>query len=88
MAGFDEEGSTVLVSAWVPSVELNQGVLSASYTETRDGTGGTRMYMKNSPITAITSVTVDGVVIPARSALGQAGFYLDAVGNCVCATVA
>lgn len=43
---------------------LEREVLSATYTETRDGNNSQRMKMRNFPITLVTLVKVDNVVIP------------------------
>ncbi len=52
----------------------NRIFASASYTETRNGTGGFRMYAAQAPITAVSSVTVDGVAIPAAPSGGAPGY--------------
>lgn len=36
----------------------------ASYNENRNGFGSTSLWLKQSPITAVSSVTVDGVAVP------------------------
>lgn len=77
VADMDLEILTTLVtssSAWVER-QLGRPVLSASYTETKDGDGGTRMFLNKCPATddsppiSVTSVTVDGVAIPSRPAV-------------------
>lgn len=57
---------------------LNRAIATASYTDTRNGTGGMRLFLRNRPVTAIASVTIDGVAIPASSPppLG-AGYLFD-----------
>jgi uncharacterized phiE125 gp8 family phage protein len=55
----------------------SQGLVSQAYTETRNGTGGSQLMLRQGPITAVASVTIDGISIPARTAPGQAGFYFD-----------
>jgi hypothetical protein len=42
-------------------------ILDHAFTETRDGTGRDLIQMKNYPLTAITSVTVDKQVLPASA---------------------
>ena len=37
---------------------------SAGYTETRNGSGGASLWLKQSPITAVSSVMINGDVIP------------------------
>ena len=67
---------------------LNRTIASASYTDTRNGTGGMRLFLRNRPVTAIASVTVDGVAIAASSpAPTGAGYLFDdssvyLVGHC------
>ncbi len=55
---------------------LGTGLLATTYTEKRDGNGGARMGTKNIPITAVTSVTVNGAAIAAGSVTAP-GFYFD-----------
>lgn len=47
---------------------------SASYTTTRNGDGGCAMSLPNYPITAVASVSVDGVSLPAATTPTGAGF--------------
>lgn len=54
--------------------------LQANYTESKDGTGQRRITVRNIPMTAVASVTVNGIAIPARpSATGQ-GYTFDQYG--------
>lgn len=46
---------------------LQRSVLSATFTEKRNGTGTSMIVLKHWPVTAITSVTVNASVIPASS---------------------
>lgn len=55
---------------------LQGGVLSAPYTETRNGTGGQYILLAQYPVTAVASLTIDGIDIPAASGYGQAGWWL------------
>jgi hypothetical protein len=43
---------------------LNRWILSADWLEIRDGTGGQRLRLANLPVTAILSLTIDGIAIP------------------------
>lgn len=52
-------------------------VLSASYTEVRNGNGGSRLALKNFPVTAVTSLKINGAVIPASPDSIQAGYVFD-----------
>ena len=42
-------------------------LVSQAVTEKYDGTGGTRLFVKQFPVTAVAAVTVDGDAIPAAS---------------------
>jgi hypothetical protein len=48
---------------------------SQAYTETRDGTGALRMAFAQTPVTAVTSVTVGGQAIPAGDAVSAPGYF-------------
>jgi hypothetical protein len=49
---------------------LNRQIATTAYVETRDGNGGERMAFANSPVTAVSSVTIDGLAIaPASDAV-------------------
>ena len=50
---------------------------SASHTYVRNGTGGKFITLPDSPVTAITSVTIGSLSVPARSTVGSFGFVLD-----------
>jgi hypothetical protein len=63
------------VSLWIQN-KLNRFIASQSYTETRDGHGGTRMVLGDYPVTAVASVVVDGLTIPPSPGPGQAGWVL------------
>lgn len=65
-----------LVSASSAYVEtwLNRSILSATYSDTRDGHGRTRMMLPQAPVTAISSVTVDGVAVPAATTATMSGY--------------
>src|SRR5579863_10689866 len=62
---------------------LGWPVLSASYTENRNGTGGKVISVRNPPITAIASVTIDGAVIPVSSGWGTAGYWASDDGRMI-----
>ena len=44
---------------------ISRIIRSQSYNETRAGTGGDRLVLKNTPVTAVSSVVVDGQTIGA-----------------------
>jgi hypothetical protein len=75
----DDILNTLLASSstWVER-EVGGDLMLATITETRDGDGCTRMLLTRShswrpgrPVTTVTSVTVDGVAIPARPAVSS-----------------
>lgn len=53
---------------------LKTVVTSATYTEVRDGHGGQKMMFANIPATAVSSLKINGTVIPA--AVGQGAGYI------------
>ena len=53
---------------------LNLDIISQSYSDVYDGNGRRVMFLPQSPITAVASVTVNGNTIPAGS-VTAAGFY-------------
>jgi hypothetical protein len=55
----------------------NRDIDSKAYPETRNGNGGTALMLSQYPVTAVASVTVDGVTIPARPTVTSSGWVLD-----------
>jgi hypothetical protein len=49
----------------------------AGITETRNGKGADRMMFRNQPVFAVTSLTIDGVSIPAATSPTTSGFVFD-----------
>lgn len=56
---------------------LNRDIALTTYTEQLSGDGGRVLMLGNYPIQSITSLTIDGIVIPARPAYGQNGYLFD-----------
>ena len=56
---------------------LNRTIASATYNETRDGNGGTRLFLGNYPVTAVASLSIDGITIPASPGPGQPGYVFN-----------
>jgi hypothetical protein len=56
-------------------------ILERTYIERYDGRGSSRLYLRNVPATSVTSVAVDGVPIPASTAVADPGWALN--GNVV-----
>lgn len=57
---------------------LNRAIAQGAYEETRNGTGGTRLFLRNRPVTAVSSLAIDGVDVPPASApAGGTGYRFD-----------
>jgi hypothetical protein len=58
-----------LIPAYSQAVQswLNRTIAAASYTAVLDGKGTRRILLKNYPVTAIASLSIDGIVIPAAA---------------------
>lgn len=54
----------------------NRVFASASYTETRDGNGQSFMVFANRPITAVSSVSVNGTAVPQSTSTASGGWVL------------
>lgn len=64
-------------SAWFLN-QVNRGALiSATYTEQRNGQGGDSLTTINWPIQSVTSLSVDGNAIPASPGPNQFGYFFD-----------
>ena len=60
------------IQAW-----LGRTIAETAYNETRNGLGATRLFLRNRPVTNVTSVAVDGVAIAPASGPGQPGYLFD-----------
>jgi uncharacterized phiE125 gp8 family phage protein len=56
---------------------LGQAVALADYSETRNGPGGTRLFLRHRPVAGVAAVSVDGVAIPAAATSTAAGYLFD-----------
>lgn len=56
--------------------ETGTGVLTAVVEETRNGDGGTKLFLEQYPVVSVESVSVDGEEIPERTAFGESGWVL------------
>ena len=56
-------------------------ILQQSYSELYDGVGARRLYLRNTPVTALTSLAIDGIAIPPSPAQGEPGWVLS--GNVI-----
>ena len=65
----DDQLLTRLVTAASQYIQtwLNRRIALADYLETRDGTGGRRLEFGCFPVSAVSSLTIDGIEIPAAS---------------------
>jgi hypothetical protein len=67
------------VSRWIENW-LSRTIASATYAETLDGNGKDAIFLTNTPITAVSSVKVNGVSIPARASVTGSGYTFDEDG--------
>jgi hypothetical protein len=56
-------------------------ILSATYSELYDGKGTNRLYLRETPVTAVASLTVDQLAVQPSTAPGQPGWVLN--GNVI-----
>ena len=68
-------------SSWIADVTSRSFISGNAVSEIRDGTGGQELLLSG-PVTAITSVIIDTLTIPAQTANGQPGYFLS--GNVLC----
>jgi uncharacterized phiE125 gp8 family phage protein len=54
---------------------LNRDLLSQSYSEIRDGHGGPTLVFRDYPVTAVSSVQVDGYSIPLAGSVLEYGYW-------------
>lgn len=71
----DDSLLTRLIAAASGFIEtwLHRPILSADWLEIRDGTGGQRLAFANIPVTAVLSLTIDGLAIPPAPPPGELG---------------
>ncbi len=53
---------------------LGRQIAQQTYTETRDGNGGRKLVFANAPVSAVTSLTIDGIAIPPAPNPTTAGY--------------
>ena len=72
-----------LISAAITSLSdamqtwMNRQIASQSYTEQRDGVGSVRLSFANYPVSAVASLSVDGISIPPAATPQATGFYFN-----------
>lgn len=65
---------------------MNKTVRLVDYVETRNGIGGTRLLLRNSPVASVASLSIDGQAIAARAAPGGYGYTFDDISVMVYGT--
>jgi|SRR5579863_222367 len=60
------------IQAW-----LGRTIAATAYTETRNGFGGTRLFLRNRPVVSVAMLTIDGVAVAPASGPGQPGYLFD-----------
>ena len=66
-------GASQFIQAW-----LNRQLLSASYSEVRDGHGGAALVFGNYPVSAVSSVLIDSISIPTAVNITDSGYRFTA----------
>src|SRR6185312_554641 len=61
------------IQAW-----LGRQIASQSYMETRDGAGGRKLVLANAPVTAVATLSIDGIAIPPAAGPSAAGYVFSA----------
>lgn len=56
---------------------LNRSLNSASYSEVYDGRGGHVLMLRNRPVTAVASLSIDGVAVPLATSRPFNGYTFD-----------
>jgi hypothetical protein len=72
----DDQLLSRLISALSAFVQtwLNRTIAQAPYTDVINGIGGNRVQFQNYPVTAVTSLTIDGQTVPAAATPVQSGW--------------
>lgn len=75
----DDAAIQNLITAYSAYVQqwMNRRILTASYVETYNGRDNVAQALRQYPVTAVSSVVVDGVAIPARSTNPGLGYFFD-----------
>lgn len=60
-----------------------QDITQATYTLTFDGHGNSMLSLPHSPVTAVTSVTIDGAVVSPSTGWGINGWVIDTRNNAI-----
>lgn len=57
---------------------LGRQIASQNYAEARDGAGGRKLVLANAPVTAVATLSIDGIAIPMASGPSAAGYVFSA----------
>jgi len=77
-ATFDEVLGRIIAAVSAQFVsESGMVPTSTAYTEKRSGHGMESMTLRHAPVISVTSVSVDGVAVPAQPSVGSSGWVLD-----------
>lgn len=63
-------------SAFIQS-KMNRSIMTANYTETRDGLGSDALMLANYPISAVSSLVINGQAVLPSPGFGQAGYLFN-----------
>jgi hypothetical protein len=58
-----------------------RSILEQSYSELYDGKGNGRLYLRQTPVTSVTSLSIDNIPVPQAMVPGQSGWRLN--GNVI-----
>ena len=70
-------GNLIAAVSAAISKYCNRNFLTASYTETYNGSGNGTLWLRNRPISAVASVNVNGTPAPARVTVNDGGYTFD-----------
>lgn len=79
LVGTDDGLLVALITAASSFIQnwIGYTIASASYTDRADGTGGTTYSFQNYPVTAVTSLTIDGQTIPPAPNSASVGYVFN-----------
>jgi hypothetical protein len=52
-------------------------ILEQSYSELYDGKGNGRLYLRHTPVTSVSSLSIDGAIVPQAMSPGESGWRLN-----------
>ena len=78
--GMSQDADNMVIARLITSASLmlgqyaNRNFMSASYTINVDGTGGAVLMLRQYPVTAVASVSINGLALPVSTGPGVAGY--------------